>query len=71
MKKNECVHKEIYLGRWIITDENGVIFEMCGNCWRRLRHLKGFKIVESGIPVPLTERQKKMNLVRISKPWLG
>jgi len=51
LNPRECIHKEIFLGRWILEDENGLRLEVCKKCWRRLRFLKGIKIIEHGMPI--------------------
>ena len=44
----ECVHKETLLGRWVVEDENGLHFAFCNTCYRRVRHLKGYKTIDRG-----------------------
>lgn len=48
----ECVHKEILLSRFIIriddmsADHQPLEFAMCKNCWNRIKHLRGFTLIE-------------------------
>ena len=52
----ECVHKEILFGRWTVEDENGLRFAFCKRCWRKMRYLKGFKIIEHGESIHRKEK---------------
>jgi hypothetical protein len=43
----ECIHKEILLSRFIVRDEVSQLeFAMCGKCWKKIKHLRGFTLVE-------------------------
>ncbi len=67
-KQTECVHKEILLGRYIFKDvESGVIFHVCKNCWNRMRHFKGYVLIESGSVRPLTRAEKTATVARLNK----
>jgi len=47
--KNECIHKEILLSRYIVRDiVTNKIFEMCPKCYREIMHLAGFQLIENG-----------------------
>ncbi len=63
MKKNECIHKEILLGRWIV-EIDGKQFEMCAKCYQRVRYLAGVRTIEWGTPRPLTELEKRNGIIR-------
>lgn len=60
MNQRTCQHTGILFRKFTVFDEQSKLtFDMCEKCWKSIRHLFGYRLVEVHPPRQLTEAEKR------------